>query len=165
MQLQSYSSKLNDTITANPTEAIQTWLTSKLAEQLSLDTATINVSEPLTRYGLDSIDAVTIVGDLEDWLELELPSTLFWDYPTIAKSAQYLSENYDIAEALANAAANEEQATGKELAEPVSSNKGLGSLWGRLTGAWELTVRSDECRVMSDKLLSTPSSQPLTLNS
>lgn len=97
MQVQTSSSKLN-----SPVEAIQNWLINKLAEQLSLNPANLDINEPLTRYGLDSIDAVTMVGELEDWLDLELPSTLFWDYPTIGKSAQYLVENFDVAEALNN---------------------------------------------------------------
>ncbi len=95
MQTQSSMSK--------PKEAIENWLVNQLADTLSLDPGSIEVAEPLTRYGLDSIDAVTMVGDLEDWLDLELPSTLFWDYPSIEKSAQYLAETYDIPAALANA--------------------------------------------------------------
>ncbi|NES69936.1 MAG: acyl carrier protein [Okeania sp. SIO2D1] len=103
MQLQkNSSSKSSQTATeASPAEAIQSWLVAQLADQLSLEPDAIKVSEPLTRYGLDSIDAVTLVGDLEDWLDLELPSTLFWDYPTIEKSAQYLVSEFDVAEALA----------------------------------------------------------------
>lgn len=84
---------------SKPKEAIEKWLVNQLAEQLSLDINNVDISEPLTRYGLDSIDAVTMVGDLEDWLDLELPSTLFWDYPSIEKSAQYLAENYDLTSA------------------------------------------------------------------
>ncbi len=81
---------------ASPVEAIQTWLVNQLADVLSLDPSTIDVTQPLTRYGLDSIDAVTLVGDLEDWLDLELPSTLLWDYPTIAKAAAYLVEEFEV---------------------------------------------------------------------
>ena len=95
MQLQVSNSKSEQQV-----NAIQNWLVNQLAEQLSLEAETINLAEPLTRYGLDSIDAVTMVGELEDWLDLELPSTLFWDYPTIAKSAQYLTENFDVSESL-----------------------------------------------------------------
>lgn len=133
MQLQSSSFKLDDPKTApTPIETVQTWLVKQLAEQLSLDPAAIKVSEPLTRYGLDSIDAVTLVGDLEDWLELDLPDTLFWDHPTIEKSAQYLGENYDLAEALDNIEV-------EETANPVNSSpdnnepdkKGWGNLFGR----------------------------------
>lgn len=133
MQVQSSSFKLE----TSPTEAIQNWLINQLAEQLSLDTKTINVTEPLTRYGLDSIDAVTMVGDLEDWLELELPSTLFWDYPTIEKSAQYLAENFDIATALTNVDVEKlETPKNDNLETTINSNgkKGWGNLWGQLKG-------------------------------
>jgi acyl carrier protein len=133
MQLQNSNSKLDEqTSEMTPTQAVQTWLVKQLAEQLSLDPKTVIVSEPLTRYGLDSIDAVTMVGDLEDWLDLELPSTLFWDYPTIEKSAQYLVENFDVANALNGAEAATEEASSKETAEPAANGKkGWGGLWGR----------------------------------
>lgn len=135
MQAQSYSSKPNEMIETNnqeqagltPVETIQKWLVDQLAEQLSLDAETVSITEPLTRYGLDSIDAVTIVGDLEDWLDLELPSTLFWDYPTIEQSSQYLAENYDISGALAGADSPED-----EVQEEKSAAKGKGwGFWGR----------------------------------
>ena len=85
----------NPTATS-PIEAIQTWLVQQLADVLSLDPTTVDVTQPLTRYGLDSIDAVTLVADLEDWLDLELPSTLLWDYPTIAKAATYLVNEFEV---------------------------------------------------------------------
>ena len=71
---------------------IQNWLVDSFAQQLSLNRDRIKVDEPLTRYGLDSIDAVTMVGDLEDLLDRELPSTLFWDYPTVEQAARYLEQ-------------------------------------------------------------------------
>ena len=102
MQLQSYNSKPNETQNGDttPVTAIQNWLLKELAEKLSVDVEAIDTREPLTRYGLDSIDAVTLVGDLEDWLESELPSTLFWDYPTIEQSARYLVAEFDVSAAL-----------------------------------------------------------------
>jgi acyl carrier protein len=127
MQLQDSSIKRNQ---VSPQKAVENWLVSQLANQLSLDVKTINVTEPLTRYGLDSIDAVTMVGDLEEWLDLELPSTLFWDHPTIAKSAQFLADNYEISAQL-----GEEQApvTSQQAPEVPASNgnKGWGGLFGR----------------------------------
>ncbi len=113
-------------------ETVQNWLINKLAEQLSLESETINIIEPLTRYGLDSIDAVTMVGDLEDWLDLELPSTLFWDYPTIEKSSQYLAENFDLSGAI-----NGDKTDSKPAAktpEPVAAGKEKTGLFGRLMG-------------------------------
>lgn len=84
------------TTATSPVAAIQSWLVNQMADVLSLDPATVDVTQPLTRYGLDSIDAVTLVADLEDWLDLELPSTLLWDYPTIAKASTYLVDEFDV---------------------------------------------------------------------
>ena len=91
-QLQNSSSSN----TTSPALAIQQWLISQQAEVLSIDPATIEAQQPLTRYGLDSIDAVTLVGDLEDWLVLELPATLLWDYPTVEQASNYLVEEFDV---------------------------------------------------------------------
>jgi acyl carrier protein len=132
MQLQNSSFKLDEqTVEMTPSQAVQNWLVKQLAEQLSLDPKTISATEPLTRYGLDSIDAVTMVGDLEDWLDLELPSTLFWDYPTIEKSAQYLAENFDLSSALDDQETTQVEASSKETAEASNGKKGWGGLWGR----------------------------------
>ena len=90
------STTTNTQTAASPAEAIQVWLVNQLADVLSLDPSTVDVQQPLTRYGLDSIDAVTLVGDLEDWLDLELPSTLLWDYPTIEKAASYMVEEFEV---------------------------------------------------------------------
>lgn len=116
------------TNTNSPVETVQVWLIDKLADQLSLDTDNINITESLTRYGLDSIDAVTMVGDLEDWLDLELPSTLFWDHPSIEKASQYLADNFDLSGAI-----NEVKTDNKKEEKPVE-NKPKGGLFSRLMG-------------------------------
>jgi acyl carrier protein len=133
MQVQESNLKLNEQlIETSPSEVIQNWLVKQLAQQLSLEAKNINITEPLTRYGLDSIDAVTMVGDLEDWLDLELPSTLFWDHPTIEKSAQFLAENYDLSSALSNAETEAPVATKvEETKAPAANGKGWGNLFGR----------------------------------
>ncbi|NEO57902.1 MAG: acyl carrier protein [Okeania sp. SIO3B5] len=129
MQVQNSSTLNTEAKTEDsPLEILQKWIAEKLAEQLSVDKSTIEFTESLTRYGLDSIDAVTLVGELEDELELELPSTLFWDYPTIEKSAEYLVSEFDISEALENLESSEETT---EEAEKTAekSGKGWGSFW------------------------------------
>jgi acyl carrier protein len=122
MQVQNSNSKLN--------EVVQGWLVRQLADQLSLDAKTIDVTEPLTRYGLDSIDAVTMVGDLEDWVGQELPSTLFWDHATIEKAALFLVENYEL-DHLADGAAPESPAPVAEKPEPATTGGKGWSLFGR----------------------------------
>jgi acyl carrier protein len=118
----------NSSYTLN--EVIQNWLVKQLSDQLSLDAKTINVAEPLTRYGLDSIDAVTMVGDLEDWVGQELPSTLFWDHSTIEKATLYLVENYEL-DHLANDTTPAIPAPVDEKPEPATSGGKGWSLFGR----------------------------------
>lgn len=72
-------------------EVIQDWLRARLAECLDLDPTSIDVSEPFTSYGLASIDAVGLSGDLEEWLGRTLSPTVAYDYPSIARLAQYLA--------------------------------------------------------------------------
>ncbi len=74
-------------------DTIKTKACELLAERLKIAPGEINLEKKLTGYGLDSIDVMTMVGDLEDWLDIELPSTLFWDYETINDVADYISSN------------------------------------------------------------------------
>ncbi len=72
-------------------EVIQQWLVTCLAAQLDIAPQEIDVCRPITEYGLDSIAAISLAGDLEDWLGLELSPTLLWDYPVIEILARYLA--------------------------------------------------------------------------
>ncbi len=129
MQVTSSNSKVNNQNTVSPKEAISNWLVNQLADQLSMDPKTIQTSEPLTRYGLDSIDAVTLVGDLEDWLDLELPSTLFWDYPTIDESAQYLVDEHDVS--ISDSDSDVDASSDSTSDNSSSQKKGWGGLFGK----------------------------------
>lgn len=76
-------------------DTILTKATELMAHHLKLNAGDIDPHKNITSYGLDSIDAVTILGDLEDWLDIELPSTLLWDYSNIQDVSQYINETYD----------------------------------------------------------------------
>lgn len=71
-------------------QAIQRWLRSKFGELLGVKAGEIDIQEPLSNYGLGSIQAVSLTGDLEDWLGLQLPPTLLWDYSSIDALAKHL---------------------------------------------------------------------------
>lgn len=72
---------------------IQGWLTSQLAERLGLELDEIDIEEDFANYGLNSVEAISLSGDLETYLGRRLPPTLLWDYPNIQALAQYLAKN------------------------------------------------------------------------
>jgi len=76
-----------------PTEKeIKAWLVSHLAGYLNILPSEIDVNKSFADYGLDSSVAVSITGDLGEWLGYELEPTLFWEYPNIKAIAHYLIE-------------------------------------------------------------------------
>ena len=82
-------------------EEIQNWLISRLAELMRVSPEEVHVQEPFANFGLNSIDAVSLSGDLEDFLGRQLPATLLWDFPTIEVLSRHLG-----AEAASDAAAH-----------------------------------------------------------
>lgn len=70
---------------------IQFWLIASLAKKLGVSASAIDIHQPLAAYGLGSLAAVSLAGELEDWLECRLSPTVIYDYPTIAALAQALA--------------------------------------------------------------------------
>lgn len=71
-------------------EGIQAWIVAKLAVYLQIKAGDIDIHEPFATYGLASVDAVGLSGDLEEWLGRELAPTLLYDYPSIESLSKYL---------------------------------------------------------------------------
>ncbi|MEY3826019.1 MAG: hypothetical protein RLZZ148_833, partial [Cyanobacteriota bacterium] len=87
------SSPGQPTTKAKPRQAqrgIQEWLITKIAEKTGLSSEEIDPKESLSKYGLDSLEAVRLSAELEDWLGQKLSPTLVYDYPTLEALAQYL---------------------------------------------------------------------------
>lgn len=73
-------------------ETIENWLTTKIANSLGLDPEEIDPEESFASYGLDSSVALGLTGELSAWLNLELETILFWEYPKISRLAAYLAD-------------------------------------------------------------------------
>ena len=73
-------------------EAIRDWLITHIAATLEVDLAVIDPRQPFTYYGLGSVQAVGLTGELEVFLNRKLSPTLAWDYPTIEALANYLAD-------------------------------------------------------------------------
>jgi acyl carrier protein len=73
-------------------ESMCTWLTGRVAAYLGKSPADLDPRLPLAEYGLDSVYAVSLSGDIEAHLGVEVEPTLAWDYPTIDAIARYLCD-------------------------------------------------------------------------
>jgi acyl carrier protein len=71
---------------------IQDWIVSRLSVELKVAPETIDVRQPFTSFGVDSIAIFTLTGDLAEWLERDLRATLLWEFPNIAELSAHLAE-------------------------------------------------------------------------
>ena len=62
---------------------IRDWMIDYLAKKLRSDRNAIDIDTQFIDYGLDSVDSMKIVGELEDYLGFELSPSLPYEYPTI----------------------------------------------------------------------------------
>ncbi|MEO0013581.1 MAG: hypothetical protein RLZZ535_1970, partial [Cyanobacteriota bacterium] len=72
---------------------IQNWLRKNLAQRLGISSSEIDIHEPFASSGLNSVAAVGLSADLEDWLEIKLSPTIIYDYPNIVELAAYLADD------------------------------------------------------------------------
>ena len=75
--------------------AIEAWLLDRLQARLPNGSEHIDSHMPFSYYGLDSIDAVELAAELEEWLGRPVSATLTFDYPTARAIAAYLAGEPD----------------------------------------------------------------------
>ena len=76
---------------------VLTWLTLKFADWLEVSADELDSQQPIARYGLDSISAVTLSVQLEEELSVELDTAVLWDRPTLESLAEHLAEKLNAA--------------------------------------------------------------------
>lgn len=69
---------------------IENWLKSYVARLLDMEAGQVDAGMDLDRFGLNSAAVVSMIGELEDWLKLELSPSLLFEYTTIDAVATYL---------------------------------------------------------------------------
>ncbi|MDO0931745.1 acyl carrier protein [Streptomyces sp. NPDC051954] len=74
-----------------PTEqSLIDWLTTRVGAYLRRDPAEIDPTVPLAEYGLDSVAALSLCGDVEDHFGIPVDPTAAWDFPTVRALAGHL---------------------------------------------------------------------------
>lgn len=65
-------------------------MVERVAEILRIPIQEVRVDEEFANLGLNSVHAVTLSGELEDLLQVEVDPTLVFEYPTIASLASHV---------------------------------------------------------------------------
>lgn len=67
------------------------WLTQRLGAQVSLPVSQINPDVPYVEYGLDSVAALGLFGDIEEEFGLVLDPSIALEYSTLTLMAGFLA--------------------------------------------------------------------------
>ena len=70
-------------------DGISGWLIERISAALKIKSV-MDPDAPLSKYGLQSIDAVILAMEIEEEVGIELPPTLLWEYNTVNECAAYL---------------------------------------------------------------------------
>ncbi|MEU2794628.1 acyl carrier protein [Streptomyces sp. NPDC007100] len=74
-------------------ESLSAWLSQQIALYVKRPATEISATVPLVEYGLDSVSALSVAAELEDYLGIAVDGTVMWDNPTIdALSAALIDE-------------------------------------------------------------------------
>ena len=71
---------------------VEAFLRGGLAEALGISADRVHGKQTFTTFGLDSIKAFALTGDLAEWMDRDLPATLFWDHPNIEALTTFIAD-------------------------------------------------------------------------
>ncbi len=72
---------------------VRDWLGQWLVTRVGIDPNEIEADRKFDDYGLDSLAAVELSGELEDWSGVELTPTRAWKNPTIGSLSRFVAQN------------------------------------------------------------------------
>ena len=72
-------------------ERVESWLLTWMIERAAIPPDEVDRDKPFAEYGLDSLTAVELSQQLEDWLGVEVVPTVAWNYPTPSTLSKYLA--------------------------------------------------------------------------
>jgi acyl carrier protein len=78
-------------------EQLESWLIEQLSRQLKCSPGEIDPVRRLEEYGLDSLEAISLTGEIEVLIGRPVDPTILWDHPTIRAVARHLSRPWPAA--------------------------------------------------------------------
>jgi acyl carrier protein len=73
-------------------QEINAWLVTKLSQGLNIPAEQIDTRKPFVQYGLDSISAFILMGQLENRFGCEIHPEIFSEYPNAESLSRYLED-------------------------------------------------------------------------
>jgi acyl carrier protein len=71
---------------------VEDWLKEQLSIRSGLIADELDLDRGFMEYGIDSAESVVLVGDLEQWLQIELPATLLFEHVNVSELSRWLVE-------------------------------------------------------------------------
>ncbi|WP_326647766.1 MULTISPECIES: acyl carrier protein [unclassified Streptomyces] len=71
---------------------LEQWLTERVAFHLHRSADEIDPTTPLADYGIDSVAAIGICGEIEERHQLPVSPTIAYDFPTVRAISAHLAE-------------------------------------------------------------------------
>ena len=71
---------------------VKSWIRNYIADVLQADVSAIKDDVDFVKLGLDSSSAAALVGDLEDWMGIEIDTTLIYEHTSIETLSEKLVE-------------------------------------------------------------------------
>jgi len=130
-----------------------------VAEELGIDAGEIDVHDSLTRYGMDSMTAVVLTGELEHWLGRTVPPDLLGEYATVESLAQHLAEPGEPTAAVSDAC----PAAYEPEVEPLVWQRRAPSFLERMVRRLTIQMARWLMRIQVEGLEKVPASGPLIL--
>jgi polyketide synthase 13 len=70
---------------------IRNWLVDRLCNQMHIPRQNIDLDQPIERLGIDSLQFVVLVGELEEWLGTRFTENPLARYSSINAVSRYLA--------------------------------------------------------------------------
>jgi acyl-CoA synthetase (AMP-forming)/AMP-acid ligase II/acyl carrier protein len=75
-------------------DCVSDWIIQWLTTRGGIESGRVDVNLRFDDFGLDSLMAIELIGDLEDACDIELAPTIAWEHPTIEKMASLIATKY-----------------------------------------------------------------------
>ncbi len=84
----------SDTTAPESVEDLEGWLSQQFANVLRIDVSQIDLDEPVTRYGIDSLMAIELLHRIQSTLAVDVPLTSFFQGLSLAQLTTQIREHH-----------------------------------------------------------------------